>query len=163
MEEKLSSLWISKDLRWIKCLRDIFLWLRTITSTNTPALGLKHTHSQASLSDYLAAEYSQVVGESAEPGWDGGQPSPGAVCTPIFIAAARGRTNGRRLPLTGGTGSEEAPQTYPKQIHTHFDSLRFRWKRLKGSFGSLFVSGFCGWVYSGRRLLMWSLGGGMKR
>lgn len=101
----------------------------TVTPTNAPTPGLKPPHSPLTLAGfkvYFAAEYSQVVGESAEPGWDGGQPPPGAVCTPIFIAAARGRTNGHRLPLTGGTGTEEAPQTDPKQIHTHFSSLRFR-------------------------------------
>lgn len=38
--------------------------------------------------DVLFLKYLQVVSESTEPSWDGGQSSPGAVCTPIFIAAA---------------------------------------------------------------------------
>lgn len=132
VEQKFSSLWISKDLRRIKTFTGHFsaTGQKSNHHLNQHAGPGPQTHTfphkQASFSHSLAAEYSQVVGESAEPGWDGGQPSPGAVCTPIFIAAARGRTNGRRLPLTGGPGTEEAPQTYPKQIHTHFSSLRFR-------------------------------------
>lgn len=115
-----------------------------------------HRHVVRLLFPVDVGQYLQVVGESTEPGRDGGQPPPGAVCTPIFIAAAWGRAHGRRLSLTGGTRAKETPQTYPKQVHTHFLLVVSGESDKKEAF-------LCGLIYSGRRLLMWLVGWGMKR